>query len=113
MAKNEHTARAAGSLNRTAKFEILDWDDPIMEGTPYAPNRFVIEGIVPLSVAMEINALCIVPGACLDVFGLNELDQADLADETGRVIIDGLVPLAIAQQAEAICNAHNASFTDA
>lgn len=100
-------------VNRTAKFEILDWDDPVMEGTPYAPNRFAIEGIVPLSVAMEINALCSVPGACLDVYGLDELGQADLADETGRVLIDGLMPLAIAHQAQAICDAHNASLIDA
>lgn len=97
-------------LDRVAKFEILDWDDPVMEGTPYTPNRFVIEGMVPLNVALEINALCKVPGACLDVFGLDELDPADLANETGRVFIDGRVPLAIAQKAQALCDAHNASL---
>lgn len=100
-------------LDRVAKFEILDWDDPIMEGTPYAPNRFVIEGVVPLNVALEINALCKVPGACLEVFGLDELDPADFANETGRVLIDGLAPLAIAQKAQAICDAHNASLKSA
>lgn len=42
----------------TANLEILGWDDPIMEGTPRDEHRVMIDGIVPLALAREIEALC-------------------------------------------------------
>lgn len=95
-------------VDRTAKLEIMSWDDPVMAGTPRGQDgHFVIDGLVPIEVAIELNALCVRSGACVDILGLDELDHADLEAETGRVLIEGLVPLAIAEQAQAICNAHN------
>lgn len=103
-------------VNRIAKFEIMRWEDPVMAGTSRGPDgHFVIDGLVPANVALEINALFARPENNLDILGLDELEYVEIATETGRVLIDGLVPLTLAQQAQAICNAHNASLppTDA
>jgi hypothetical protein len=92
-----------------AAIEILSWEDPVMRGTPYDPNRFVLDGSAPMNVALEIKAML---DECQDadftIFGLNDPDYADITAEAGRVIFEGLAPLAIAEQAKAICDAHNA-----
>ncbi|EKF60567.1 hypothetical protein QWE_05858 [Agrobacterium albertimagni AOL15] len=98
--------------DRMAKLEIVCWDDPIMRGTPQDPDgRFYIDGLVPLDVALEVNSFCVHAGSHLDMFGLDDLEPAEIANDTGRVLIDGLVPLVIAQKAQAICDAHNASLS--
>lgn len=98
--------------NRTAIFEIMSWDDPVMVGTPRGPDgHFVIDGVVPVEVAVEINALFARrAGVSLDVFGLDAIDLAETGSATDRVLIEALVPFAIAEQAQAICDAHNANL---
>ncbi|WLS07522.1 hypothetical protein Q9314_15240 [Shinella sumterensis] len=99
------------AINPTAAFEILSWEDPVMRGTPYDPNRFVIDGSAPLDVALKIKAMlddC--PEADFTILGLNDPGYADMIAETGRVIFEGLVPLVSAEQAQSICNAHNAKL---
>lgn len=100
---------------RMATLEILNWDDPIMIGTPRGPDgHFMVDGLVPVDVALEINALFARDaGGRLDVVGLDFLDHAEIVDGTGRVLIEGVVPLAVAEQAKSICEAHNASLTSA
>ena len=106
-----NTRKRLDAVNPAAAFEILRWEDPVMRGTPYDPNRFVIDGSAPMDVALKIKAML---GECLDadftIFGLNDPDYADINAETGRVIFEGLVPLALAEQAQSICNAHNAKL---
>lgn len=99
-------------VDRMAKFEIVEWDDPIMRGTPRElDGRFYIDGLVPLEVAIEVNSLCAHSGTHLNIIGLDELDPVEAANDMGRVLIEGLVPLAVAHQAQAICDAHNASLS--
>lgn len=94
-------------LDRAAKFQIMNWDDPVMSETPRGPDgHFVVDGLVPVEVAIEINALfarC--AGGRLDV-----VDHPEIEVGTTRVLIEGLVPFAIAERAQAICNAHNATL---
>ncbi len=100
---------------RMATLEILDFDDPIMNGTPRGPEgHFMVDGLVPMDVALEINALFVRgAGVRLDVLGLDFTDRDEFMDGTGRVLIEGVVPFAIAEQAQAICAAHNASLSNA
>lgn len=104
-----------GPGNRTANFEIMSWDDPVMAGTPRGPDgHFIVDGVVPVEVALEINALFArSAGVRLDIFGLDALDRAETGAETDRVLIEAMVPFAIAEQAQAICAAHNASLSNA
>lgn len=107
-----NTRERLDAVNRTAALEIMSWDDPVMQGTPYELDRFVIDGSAPMDVALKIKAML---DECADaeftIIGLNNPEYADLIADTGRVIFEGLAPLALAEKAQSICNAHNETAT--
>ena len=50
-------ARLGGEV--PAKFEILDWNDPVLLGTtPDTNARVLVDGLVPLSLALRLQSMC-------------------------------------------------------
>jgi hypothetical protein len=42
----------------TAKLEIVGWDDAIVRGMVEVEGRVLVDGIVPVALAMQFKAMC-------------------------------------------------------